>query len=334
MERCRLYKMGKKYSETVIGIDLGGTNVRAALINADGEYLGGKSVEIEASKGPAFGLEKIRSLVSEVKAESTGPVRAIGIGSTGPLDREKGAIQNPYTLPGWEDVSIVKFLQGHFQVPVTLENDADAAALGEAWMGAGQGADCLFMVTVGTGVGTAMIQKNHIYRGVNGAHPEGGHILIDPSGPECYCGARGCLESLVSGPAIADLARRTAAGKTMGFLQETCKGELEILTAAHVFEGARAGDVTCKELVKTISNWLGLGLVSIMMLNLPDVIILGGGVMHSFDLMEPYINQIIQKHDIIIPASKVRLSLAGLGQQAGIFGAARAAILHLSEGNL
>jgi glucokinase len=293
-----------------------------------------RQAKIEASKGPEFGLEKIRNLVTDVINDSTVPVRAIGIGSTGPLDRDKGAIQNPYTLPGWEDVSIVDYLQEHFRLPTALENDADAAALGEAWMGAGRDAGCIFMVTVGTGVGTAMIQENRIYRGVNGAHPEGGHILIDPSGPECYCGARGCLESLVSGPAIAELARKTAAGMCDGYLQQVCNGDLKSLSAAQVFDGARAGDETCRELVKTVSNWLGLGLVSIMMLNLPEVIILGGGVMRSYDLMEPYILQVIQKHDIIIPTSKVRLSLAGLGQQAGIFGAARAAFLHLSEGNL
>ena len=190
------------------------------------------------------------------------------------------------------------------------------------------------MVTVGTGVGTAMIKNGKIYRGVNGAHPEGGHILIDPCGPLCYCGARGCLESLVSGPTIALMARKAAARQQNGFLQTISQGDYNRLTAVHLFEGARKGDPLCLELLENVSTNLGLGLVSIMMLNLPDVIVLGGGVMRSFDLMEPYIRQVIKQHDIVIPATQVKLSLAGLGQQAGIFGAARAAILLIAEGNV
>ena len=111
--------MGNKKIDNVIGIDLGGTNVRAAVINTQGEYLVGEETEIEAARGPKFGLEKINSQVARLIDKFSEPVRGIGVGSTGPLDREKGTIQNPFTLPGWENVSIVNSLQDNFGVPVT-----------------------------------------------------------------------------------------------------------------------------------------------------------------------------------------------------------------------
>ena len=119
----------------------------------------------------------------------------------------RGTINNPYTLPTWEDVPIVDFLVDRFGVPVSLENDADAAALGEYWQGAGRDVQRLCAVTVGTGIGTAYILHGKIVRGNGGWHPEGGHMIIDPSGPQCYCGAKGCWESLASGSAIALFAR-------------------------------------------------------------------------------------------------------------------------------
>lgn len=310
-----------------IGVDLGGTNVRAGAITPAGVLLASQTAPIDALAGPEAGLGKIAGLIEAVSAAATGrPLLGIGIGSTGPLDLERGAIQNPYTLPGWEDVSIVAPLQERFGVPVALENDADAAALGEAWMGAGGGAQRLMMVTIGTGVGTGLVIDGRIYRGVGNAHPEGGHILLLPGGPECYCGARGCWESLVAGPSIARTACEHPRLKSSA-LYTLCEGDLERIDAALVFAAARQGDPLANELVDQTATFIGLGLVTIMMLTLPDCIILTGGVLRSYDLMEGRIQAVIARHNVIIPAGQVRLRLAALGQQAGMFGAARAAQL-------
>jgi glucokinase len=317
----------------LIGIDLGGTNVRAGVFAPDGELILFKDTPIEAARGPQAGLETIYNLVESVLVTQTQPLLAIGIGSTGPLDRERGCIQNPFTLPGWEDVDIVSPLMEKYGVPVALENDADAAALGEAWVGAGIGAERLVMVTIGTGVGFAFVINGKLYRGMGGEHPEGGHVLVDPNGPACYCGARGCLESLVSGPAIAASAQLVAQTQA-GYLSEQAAGDVSQIDAALVFAGARQGDKQCQEIIDQIAEYIGLGLVSIIMLTLPDRIVLTGGVIRSYDLLEPGVKSVLQQHSLMIPAEKVDLQLAALGQTAGMVGAARAAQMKFQETSL
>lgn len=314
----------------LIGIDLGGTNVRAGALTQDGQLLYWQDSPIEAARGPEIGLQTIINLTYKVATQVGLPISALGIGSTGPLDRQRGCIQNPYTLPGWENVDIVNPLHEKFDVPVTLENDADAAALGESWAGSGRGVKRMYMVTIGTGVGTSLILDGHIYRGLNDEHPEGGHIVIDPSGPECYCGARGCWESLVSGPAITRFARESEKVNTSAFLRNI-PGGLEKIDTAAVFDGARAGDTFCQEIVDRTAEYIAIGLINLMMLNLPDCIVLTGGVLRSYDLIEERIRSLIARHDVIIPATKIKLQTAKLGQQAGMVGAARAVQLVLLE---
>jgi glucokinase len=317
----------------LIGIDLGGTNIRAGALTSDGQLLNWKDAPIEAARGPEAGLQTITRLVDEVIAQAGQPVLALGVGSTGPLDRQRGCIQNPYTLPGWEDVVIVTPLRERFDVPVALENDADAAALGESWAGSGRGVKRMVMLTIGTGVGYALILNGEIYRGLGGEHPEGGHIIIDPSGPECYCGAHGCLESLVAGPAIARFARNAEEAKTSPFLQKTVSDPQKI-DAATIFEGTRQGDAFCRELVDRTAIYIALGLVSIIMIALPDCIVLTGGLLRSYDLLEGTIRATLAKYDVIVPAKKVQIQLSQLGQGAGLYGAARAAQLLLTENQL
>lgn len=314
----------------LIGIDLGGTNVRAGVVTSGGRLLHWKEAPIKAFRGPEVGLKTITGLADGVSERANQPVLALGIGSTGPLDRQSGCIQNPYTLPGWEGVDIVTPLQERFSVPVALENDADAAALGEAWVGAGQGVKRMVMLTIGTGVGYALILDGEIYRGIAGEHPEGGHIPIDPSGPECYCGAHGCLESLVSGPAIVRFVKESEAAKNNVFIRNATNN-LQEIEAATVFEGARQGDAFCQSLVDRTANYIALGLVSIIMLTLPDCIVLTGGLSRSYDLIERKIHAVLARYDVIVPTRKVQIQLSQLGQQAGLIGAARAAQLLLLE---
>ena len=307
-----------------IGVDLGGTNVRVGAITPLGDMLTWQAAEIQASRGPEAGLKKISALVQRVAASSDGTINGIGIGAPGPLDRQHGTIQNPYTLPGWESFDIVSPIANQFGVPVALENDADAAALGEFWAGAGRGKSSLAMVTIGTGVGTALILNGEIFRGVDGAHQEGGHIVIDPAGPACYCGAHGCWESLVSGTAIAQFAHNSPELPSSS-LYQAYQGNGGLLTAAMVFEAAKQGDPLSMELLEQTATYIALGLVNIIMLYLPDRIVLTGGVLRSYDLLEKRLHSVIARHSVVVPAQKVCIQLSQLGQQAGMFGAARAA---------
>jgi glucokinase len=311
---------------TYIGIDLGGTNVRAGVVMPDGQLQKSQEIPIEARQGPQAGITRIIRLIEQVSAEAGVHAKAIGIGSTGPLDSARGIIQNPYTLPTWDNADIISPLRKHFGVPVVLENDADAAALGEAWIGAGRGLARMLMVTVGTGIGTAFIINGKIYRGAGGVHPEGGHILVDPTGPECYCGAKGCWESLASGPAIGAFARIQAAHELSSLL-EKAGNDPEKIDSALVALAARDGDLLALKIVERTAAYLGLGLVSLLQLFLPDCVVFTGGVMRSYDLFEPRLREIITQHSAMLPLNKIPLRMAGLGQQAGIFGAARAAML-------
>lgn len=305
---------------TVIGIDLGGTNVRAGVLTRDGHLLHVASTPIEAARGPQAGLERINDLIEQV-LHATGDftLQAIGIGSTGPIDRERGAIQNPYTLPTWEDVDIVHPLAGHFGVPVTLDNDANAAALGEYWLGAGQRATRMYLFTVGTGVGTACVLNGEIYRGQQGIHPEAGHMLVDPSGPECYCGGRGCLESLIAGPSIAQWARVWAQDDTLP------------QDAREIAALARAGHASARTVIDRAAGYLALGLVNVMMMLVPDVVVFAGGVMQNYDLFAPILQEALQRHYVLVPGVTVRLVPATLGDNAGVIGAGYAAWTHLTH---
>lgn len=197
-----------------IGIDIGGTKTVVAAVDESGRVHARTGFETRSKRGFSTCLaelvECIRSVLNEAKWTAEA-LTGIGIGCAGPVNPQRGTIHNPYTLPGWDDANIVTPLREEFRVAVRLENDADTAAGGEFHFGAGRGASPLVMVTLGTGVGGAVLVNGQIYRGVNGEHPELGHIPILPDGPECYCGTRGCWESLASGTATA------AAGKQIGF---------------------------------------------------------------------------------------------------------------------
>ncbi|HEY9171990.1 MAG TPA: ROK family protein, partial [Verrucomicrobiae bacterium] len=196
-----------------VGIDIGGTKMAVALVDAAGPILARTSLATEAGQGFARAVDRLGRAINELLAQSgarPGQIAGIGVGCAGPVDPLRGLINNPYTLEGWDRCDIVTPLRERFGVTVVLENDADAAALGECFSGAGRSLDPVVMLTLGTGVGGAAIVFGNIYRGVNGEHPELGHLLVAPDGPACYCGSRGCLESLASGTAIG------AAGKEIG----------------------------------------------------------------------------------------------------------------------
>lgn len=338
--------------DIVIGIDIGGTLVRVGVVDTFGKLLGLREAPIEASRGPQVGLERIAGLVEELLgdqaiAQVAGPLelRGIGIGCTGPVDPLTGIVDNPYTLPTWENVPLTTWLDGRFGVPTRIENDADAAALGEYWQGAGVGIKRLYAITLGTGIGTALIYDGQIYRGLDGSHPEGGHQVIDPSGPLCYCGAHGCWESLASGSAIASLARGAVEAHQA---ESSVSGGLETTTAVVpgsgsalydmplsqidsrlVAELAQEGDSLALNIMQTAANHFSLGLINIVMLFTPEMIVLSGGVMQSSALILPAVQQAIQRHDVIVPAGQVRIRQARLGSHAGVYGAAYAILQRL-----
>ena len=316
-------------TKVVVGIDLGGTYVRAGVFTAHGELVHTLQLPIEAHLGGAAGVQRIISLVEQVLKGATGELVGIGFGSTGPLDPLQGLIQNPYTLPGWENVPVLQPLKDRFAVPAVLENDADVAALGEYWAGAGQGAQRLFAVTVGTGIGTAYIYQGHIFRGLRNNHPEGGHHIIDPSGPLCYCGARGCWEALAAAPAIALRARQAAQNQPGSLLWQLAEGDLDKIDAKLVATATRQGDPTASCVLDETARYIGLGIMNIIALFLPEMIVLSGGVMKSADLLLPRIRALVDAHAAMHPVQQVKIVTASLGYHAGLYGAAYAILQSL-----
>lgn len=314
-------------SDIAIGIDLGGTMVRVGAVNPQGKLLVVHQLPIEPEKGADVGIMRISSLIEKTLHGVFGAnLLGIGIGSTGPIDRQQGSIQNPYTLPTWENVPIVAMLAENFKVPVSLENDADTAALGEFWVGAGQNSSRLAAITIGTGVGTALIIDGQIYRGMDGTHPEGGHHIIDPCGPLCYCGAQGCWESLVSGTAIARQAQDNTARLASSQLLSMADGNAAKIDARLVAEAALKGDEYALSIIDTTAKYISIGLINMIIMFVPDTVVLSGGVMKSIALFMPAIQQTLASHNSMVPASRVKVLSAKLGYHAGLMGAAYTAI--------
>jgi glucokinase len=296
--------------------------VRAGAVDRDGNILTIGETTIQANEGPQAGLNRITRMVEDIVQKTGANLLGIGIGSTGPLDLKRGAIQNPYTLPGWEDVPITGPLQDHFMVPVTLENDADAAALGEYWVGAGQNVERLMAVTVGTGVGTALILKGQIYRGIDSCHPEGGHMILDPAGPLCYCGAHGCWEVLAAGPAISEQARQAARQHPESQMLSLAGGDLEKVDSSIAVAAARGQDAAACQVIERAAHYTAIGMVNLINVFAPDMIVLSGGVMKSSDLFLPEIMKVVHQNNLMVPADRIQIVLARLGYYAGITGAA------------
>lgn len=188
-----------------------------------------ESFPTEPIAGFDFAIEKISTAIFEQVRRAgwkLDELSGIGVGCTGPVDPKTGTVQNPYTLPTWDNCNLIDSLQKRFEIPIRLENDADAAALGEFHFGAGKGLGPMVMLTFGTGIGFSAIVDGRIYRGVDSAHPELGHMPILPDGPTCYCGILGCFESLASGTAI-DLAGRLYGFPSARAVFEAASGDNE-----------------------------------------------------------------------------------------------------------
>lgn len=309
----------------LFGIDIGGTKIALAAVTPDGAVLAERAIETRAHEGAPRVIARLIAALHSIEPDDR--LLGIGIGSTGPLDITRGRIQNPYTLPTFEDVDIVTPLAQEFHTPVILENDCDAAALGEAWRGAGQRVRNMIYVTVGTGIGAGLILEGKLYHGVGLMAGEFGHMTIAYRGVECYCGNRGCLEMLAAGPAIAKAyqARKAAAEYLDGLPSLSKMGEPE-LSARDVIDLAQVGDPIAQEIVHEAAEYLGIGLANLITLLAPDVIVLGGGVMERFELFAPTLYETIAQRVTLVPARQVRLRRAALGRRAGVIGAAKAAL--------
>jgi len=301
-------------------VDIGGTKIAAGMVDESGHVLARAERPTASARSFADGLLHITTLLRETAAQVSGPMRGIGIGCTGPVNPQAGTLGHVEFLPEWSGANLVAELSSAFGLSAALENDADAAALGEAAWGAGRGAHSFIYITVSTGIGGGLVLDGRLYRGVDGAHPEIGHHVIDPTGPRCFCGARGCWESLASGPALAQWWMKN--------------GDPDRLRAGEGFDArsicaaAERGDPRALGAVAREGHYLGLGLANLVTLFTPDVIALGGGLMNSRHLFWGKIQETIGANCGLVPFEKVRLVPAALGPETGLAGAAQVWLHH------
>ncbi|HLZ41799.1 MAG TPA: ROK family protein [Candidatus Sulfotelmatobacter sp.] len=294
-------------------VDIGGTKIAVGMVDDNGKVLSRMDAPTDPNRY-SDSLELIAHMLRRTAQKAGGEITGIGIGSTGPVDPMRGEFGDVDFLPGWRGKSPVKDLGTVFNVSAALENDGDAAALAEASWGAGKNRKRLIYITVGTGIGGGIIIDGQLYRGVDGAHPEVGHQVIDPAGPQCTCGFRGCWESLAAGPAMVAWLERNAPADYP---------HRQGLTAKRICELALEGDALAQQSVETEAFYLGMGLANLINLFTPDAIVLSGSVMKSAPLFMDRIRALIRSGCRFVPAEKTELMMASLGDDTNLIGAAR-----------
>jgi glucokinase len=295
-------------------IDIGGTKIAVGVVDGQGGIIARSECRTESESGFADGLQRMTGMLRETAARAGAELHGIGIGCTGPVDPVTGVLGTVDLLPGWQGGEIVAGLSEAFHVPAAMENDADAAGLAEAAWGAGRGKQRFLYVTVGTGIGVAIILDGALYRGVDGSHPEIGHQIIDASGPPCYCGGRGCWEILAAGPALMARAKRRLGQEDSG------DGELSM---KRVCELAEEGDPGALAVMEREGYYLGLGLANLVTTFCPDMIALGGGVMQSSHLFLDGAREVVRQCCTLVPFEKAEVALAALGADTALAGAAQ-----------
>jgi glucokinase len=303
-------------------IDLGGTNVRAIIATLEGDVRGERMQPSNAHEGLEPTLTSIVDALNRAAHSAkvrVDQLRALGICSAGWVDSEQGIVPAAPQLPGWHDVPLTLILQERTGIRAFLENDANAAALGELVFGCGRGVRHLVYITVSTGIGGGIIADGKLYGGAKGSAGEIGHTVIDPNGPLCGCGNRGCLESLASGTAIARRGEEIAArDESRALVQLKAKGER--ITAEAMAEAALAGDAACKEVFAEAGRFLGIALANVVNLLSPELIVIGGGVAREPQLFMPQAEDTMRALGLSEPLKHVRVTLAELGDMAGPLG--------------
>jgi glucokinase len=290
-------------------IDIGGTKIAVGMVDEEGHILASLSCPTNPESGLEDAIQRMADMLWKTAELAGGTFSGIGIGCTGPVYPQLGTIGKVEFMPGWEGANLVELLSTRMGVSVAIENDADAAALGEWTWGSGKGIPNFILVTIGTGIGAGLVLHGELYRGTDSAHPEIGHHIVDSSGPECFCGAHGCWESLASGPAMEKWAQKQYP-------------QTEPLSARQLCSLAKQGDAHALAAVHHTARYIAIGLANLVTLFVPDCIALGGGLMQAFSLFKSQIQLTIAESCGLVPYEKVQVIPTALGSESGLVGAA------------
>lgn len=310
-------------SELTIGVDLGGTNTRAGLVDTEGEILGRGRRPTPLSDGADAVVKGIAGCIRDAAKDggiNLKNIKGVGIGAPGPLDPYEGVIISPENLQCMHGVRLKDQLEAELEISVRVDNDANMAAYGEQWLGAGCGVDHFLCVTLGTGVGGGWVSDGKLMRGFNGNAAEVGHITLDQNGPRCPCGNYGCLEMYASATAMVWWTRKRIKEE-----QPETTLNVDELTTRAIFEAAESGDAFAQEMFESTGRFLGIGLVSLVNVTNVEMVALAGGLAAAGDLIFQPTRNIFMERGTVGVKEHVRIVPASLGDDAGIFGAARLA---------
>ena len=310
--------------DLVIGIDIGGTKIAAGLLDRQGNFLARAISRSHAGCPPDQVIEAVvqtaTSLLSSagVRADQ---VAGVGVGCAGHINCDCGIVLTNSNLPDWDRNPLRDTLQDRLQLPVLLDNDANCAAWGEFRYGAGRGSRHMCYLTFSTGCGMGIIIDGHLYRGASGTAGEIGHTVVNPDGPLCSCGKRGCLMSYACGMALDQMARDCLSCGEDTLLRSLCGDCPEHVQAEQIAEAARLGDPVALRLLHTAGTYFGIGLSTVVQILNPDTIVIGGGLTHIGPLLlDPCIKALNENiHPVLVDSARIVLS--ELWNDAGVIGA-------------
>ena len=314
-------------TDVVCAIDLGGTNLRAAIIDAGGKILSRVQHETPRSaKNPDEMLQALAAAARECQRALTeqAVIRAVTVVVPGTVDATNELVVQVPNIPCLDNFPLMDALAKELGWPVVLENDANAAALGEMWQGAARGYSTIVCVTLGTGVGGGIILQGKLWRGADGSAGEVGHTPVDPQGGvQCKCGSTGCLEMYASATAIVRLAREALPRFPTSLLAD------EELSARKVYEAGTRGDPLALEVLARMGRYLGIGLANLINLLNPEIIVIGGRVANAWPLFAEHMHKEVLSRAFSLPAQRVKIVPAECGDDAGLLGAGWLALREL-----
>lgn len=314
---------GERDSKLIFAADLGGTHLRAATVDQNGKIRFRFKQHTPQAKDAQTIVDAVVTAVRECEEESSGAheIAAVSLVVPGTVNVEEGAVVKAPNLPCLDGFPLAAALTTQLNLPAILENDANAAAVGEMWQGAAAGCNTIICVTLGTGVGGGIILDGKLWRGVDGAAAEIGHMCVDPfGGVACTCGSRGCLEVFASATAIVRMTREASPRYPDSVLQGT-----QDRTAEMIYEAGKQGDELALEIFRRMGVYLGIGLANLINILNPEMIVIGGGVVNGWDLFAKHMHQQVEERAFPLLAARVKIVRAKCGDDAGLLGAARLA---------
>jgi glucokinase len=307
-----------------VGLDVGGTTMKAGVLDESGRVLGTATLPTEAQRGQEFGLRRMAETIREA-VQNAGlalpQVSAIGVATPGTMDIPAGIILDPPNLKPWQNVPVRQFIADTFGLPTAFQNDANAAAYGEYWAGAGKGTHSMALFTLGTGVGGGIILGDRVLEGEHSHGAELGHMKIEMSQPRlCGCGRRGCLEAYASATAVVKRALEALADDPgRSSLHRLRPGDL---TAKDIFDAAAEDDVLAARIVEETAFYLAVGTTNVLHTIDPDMVVFGGGMIAAGDPFLERIRHHVRELAFPVPAERAQIVYAKLGSDAGFIGAA------------